>query len=57
VDGQVIHVATENIPWLPQQIMMNIWISKNKQWAGVFTLDVLPVSAEYDYVRYYQKNY
>jgi len=57
VDGNTIYVATENIPWLAQQIMMNIWISNNKQWAGEFTADVLPVYAEYDYVQYYQKNY
>lgn len=57
VDGNTVYVATEDIPIYPQQVMMNIWISDNVPWAGPFNPSVLPVYAEYDYVRYYQKNY
>ncbi|MBN1844218.1 MAG: family 16 glycosylhydrolase [Sedimentisphaerales bacterium] len=56
VDGVACYVATENVPWLAQKIMMNIWISSSVSWAGPFDPAVLPVRAEYDYVRYYRNN-
>ena len=54
VDGKPVHVATEDIPSHPQQIMANVWNVHPdfKSWAGLFTGDNLPVSAEYEWFSY-----
>ena len=54
VDGKLMHTATENIPNLPQRIMMNVWICNIIDWAGSFDPNILPVYAECDYVKYYK---
>lgn len=53
VDGIPIATIIKDIPKEPQKIMMNIWISSYAQWAGTLDESMLPVCAEYDYVRYY----
>jgi endo-1,3-1,4-beta-glycanase ExoK len=54
IDGVEKHVVTQNIPDQPQKIMMNVWICNITSWAGKFDPNVLPVFAEYDYVKYYK---
>lgn len=56
IDGIEKYTVTENIPNLPQQIMMNIWICTTSEWAGEFDSSTLPAYAEYDYVKFYQKD-
>jgi beta-glucanase (GH16 family) len=57
VDGQEVyrqsgdHVARMN---RPQKIMMNLWISEFYDWTGPWDESVLPKSAEYDFVKYYE---
>ena len=46
--------SDENIPHLPQQIMMNIWINHNPDWVGEVDESAMPTYAEYDYVKYYR---
>ncbi len=54
IDGKLMHTAADNIPDLSQKIMMNIWICNLTDWAGKFDKNILPVYAEYDYVKYYE---
>lgn len=55
LDGRKMYTASdENIPHLPQQIMMNIWINNNPDWAGHLDESAMPTYAEYDYVKYYR---
>ena len=55
LDGQKMYTALdENVPHLPQQIMMNVWISEMSSWAGEFDESAVPAYAEYDYVKYYR---
>lgn len=55
LDGEKMYTASdENIPHLPQQIMMNIWINDDPDWAGDLDESALPAYAEYDYVKYYR---
>lgn len=54
IDGKEMYRVTENICDLSQQIMMNIWITNNDDWAGKFDRSVLPTFSEYDYVKYYK---
>ena len=50
-----MYIASDkNIPHLPQQIMMNIWINNNPDWAGELDELAMPTYAEYDYVKYYR---
>ena len=37
-----------------QKLMMNIWASGNVEWSGKWNKAVLPVSSEYDYVKFYK---
>jgi len=54
VDGREMYsVNDDKVPYLEQQIMMNIWISGDEKWAGEFDEAVLPTYTEYDYVKYY----
>jgi beta-glucanase (GH16 family) len=39
-----------------QKIMMNLWISSSTSWSGAWTDSILPVQAEYEYVKYYTFN-
>ncbi len=48
-DGE--HIARMN---RPQKIMMNLWISEFYDWTGPWNDSILPRSAEYDYVKYYE---
>ena len=57
IDGIEKYTVTENIPNLPQQIMMNIWICTTSEWAGEFDSGTLPAYAEYDCVKFYQKDF
>lgn len=51
VDGKAVYRATENIPNLPQQIMMNVWNCVGAdEWSGKFTGSPLPATAEYQWV-------
>jgi beta-glucanase (GH16 family) len=55
LDGEKMYTASDkNIPHLPQQIMMNIWINNNPDWAGELDESAMPTYAEYDYVKYYR---
>jgi beta-glucanase (GH16 family) len=55
VDGEAMYTATDvNVPHLAQEIMMNIWINNNPDWAGDLDVSALPTYAEYDYVKYYR---
>ena len=55
LDGRKTYTAADkNVPHLPQQIMMNIWINSNPKWAGLLDESAMPTYAEYDYVKYYR---
>ena len=55
LDGEKLYTASdENIPYLPQQIMMNIWINHNPDWVGEVDESAMPTYAAYDYVKYYR---
>lgn len=57
VDGKAVFESPmpERVPNLPQQIMMNLWVTTSSDWAGAIDERALPTQAEYDYVRFYQK--
>ena len=53
VDGKAVYRATDNIPTLPTQIMMNVWNCKGAdEWSGKFDPTALPATAEYQWVGY-----
>ncbi len=53
VDGKAVYKATENIPALPQQIMMNVWnCIGHDEWTGALDESGLPATAEYLWVGY-----
>jgi endoglucanase len=55
VDGiKMYTAANEKIPHMAQQIMMNIWINDDLDWAGELDESALPTYAEYDYVKYHR---
>jgi len=53
VNNKLIRTVTEDIPYLPQKIYMNLWLSDNTDWVGEIDHNNLPVHAEFDYVKYY----
>ena len=53
VDGDTYHVFRGAGVNLSQKIMMNIWISSTVDWAGPFNPNILPTTAQYDYVEYH----
>ncbi len=60
VDGRLIHTESAKarsgrIPDLPQQVMMNLWYSEYRDWAGAPDDSKLPAVAEYDSVALYKK--
>jgi len=57
VDDLLIFASNNpsKVPDLRMQIMMNLWYSESVGWAGAPDDASLPTSAEYDYVRFYQK--
>ncbi|MBC8378965.1 MAG: family 16 glycosylhydrolase [Planctomycetes bacterium] len=55
LDGKKMYTASDkNVPHLSQQIMMNIWMNTNVDWAGEVEESAMPTYAEYDYVKYYR---
>jgi hypothetical protein len=57
VDGQLVN--TQNQPFVqdlihPMRIMMNLWASDATTWVGNWDPSIMPLSSEYDYVRYYE---
>ena len=55
LDGKKKYIASDkNVPHLSQQIMMNIWMNHNIEWAGEVDESAMPTYAEYDYVKYYR---
>jgi len=59
-DGQLVKQATVSgaspaqIPDLPMQIMMNLWVSNAPSFAGEVDDSNFPVRSEYDWVRFYR---
>lgn len=56
IDGREVYRQTQaHIQTLtrPQKIMMNIWQPIYTNWTGPFDPRILPLYAQYDYVRYY----
>jgi hypothetical protein len=37
----------------PQKLMINVWASNSKEWAGTIDVSKIPFKAEYDYVNIY----
>lgn len=57
VDGKAVYRATNNIPTLPTQIMMNVWNCKGAdEWSGKFDPTALPATAEYQWIGYSATN-
>ena len=53
VDGRAVYRATDNIPQMPQQIMMNVWNCKgHDEWSGKFDGSALPATAQYKWIAY-----
>ncbi|MCB0640120.1 MAG: family 16 glycosylhydrolase, partial [Phaeodactylibacter sp.] len=56
VDGALVNVQdqayVEDLVF-PMRIMMNLWASDATTWVGNWDPSIMPVSSEYDYVRYY----
>ena len=57
VDGELVNVQDQ--PFVedlihPMRIMMNLWASEATTWVGNWDPAIMPVSSEYDYVRYYE---
>ena len=54
VDGKAVYRATENIPSTAGNIMMNLWnvADSHGDWAGKFTPEALPVTAQYQWIGY-----
>lgn len=56
VDGKAVYKATKDIPVTDAQIMMNLWNVEAgdneslQNWAGVFTGEGLPGSAQYEWI-------
>ena len=51
VDGKPIYRATDSIPTLSTQIMMNVWNCEgNDEWSGKFAPTSLPATAEYKWI-------
>ena len=56
-DGELVNVQdADYVDGLihAQNIMMNLWASASVGWVGVWDPSIMPVSSEYDYVRYYE---
>lgn len=53
VDGKAVYRATDNIPTLPTQIMMNVWNCEGaEEWSGKLDTASLPATAEYQWIGY-----
>ena len=53
VDGEAVHTAEDNIPSVPGKIMMNTWPGTGVDgWLSAFDDSNLPVTAEYDWIRF-----
>jgi beta-glucanase (GH16 family) len=53
VDGKKVYTGTRNIPQTPGKIMMNLWPGTGvNDWLGAFD-GRTPLTAEYEYVKYY----
>ena len=53
VDGEAVCRATDTIPEMPQQIMMNVWNCKDHDgWSGAFDPASLPATAQYKWIAY-----
>lgn len=57
VDGEQV-LESQNpaeVPTLPQQLMMNVWIT-DLPWAGPLAPTAVPAEAQYDWVRVYRRD-
>ncbi|MGN1119813.1 MAG: glycoside hydrolase family 16 protein [Oscillospiraceae bacterium] len=53
VDGEAVYAADANIPSVPGKIMMNTWPGTGVDgWLKAFDDSALPISAEYDWIRF-----
>ncbi len=53
VDGVEVYSATDNIPVTPSKIMMNAWCGSGVDgWLNAFDDSSLPLTAEYEWVRF-----
>jgi hypothetical protein len=57
IDGEQVLESQDpaQVPHLPQQLMMNIWIT-NLPWAGPLDPNAAPAEAQYDWVRVYRRD-
>ncbi|MCB0707483.1 MAG: family 16 glycosylhydrolase [Saprospiraceae bacterium] len=56
VDGVLVNVQDQSFVddlIHPMRIMMNLWAAEAVTWVGPWDPSIMPVSATYDYVRYY----
>ena len=56
IDGTLVNVQDQ--PFVadliyPMRIFMNLWVSDIEDWVGPWDPAVMPVTSQYDYVRYY----
>jgi beta-glucanase (GH16 family) len=56
VDGEMVMESRDaaRVPELPQQLMMNLWIT-DRSWAGPLDASALPTESQYDWVRFYKR--
>ena len=56
VDGEQVLESRDQtqVPYLPQQLMMNIWIT-DLAWAGPLDASALPTEAQYDWIKVYHR--
>ncbi|PAP79390.1 hypothetical protein B1759_13750 [Rubrivirga sp. SAORIC476] len=56
IDDVLVLESTDpaQVPDLPQQLMMNLWLTDNA-WAGPIDPAAVPAQAQYDWVRVYQR--
>ena len=53
VDGYEVHTATYNLPVTESKIMMNAWCGTGvDSWLNAFNADDLPLTAEYQWIRF-----
>lgn len=53
VDGEAVYTADSNIPSVPGKIMMNTWPGTGVDgWLKAFDDSALPITAEYDWIRF-----
>lgn len=56
VNGNLVHTedgSKGEIPKTASKIMVNLWPGKNVDgWTGIFNDNILPISAEYSYIKY-----